>query len=152
MGAVIEIQRDERAKALPLPKYETQGSVGMDLASCETLVIPKGECVSVGTGIKIALPEGCEAQIRPRSGLALHKKVIIPNSPGTIDRDYRGEIRVILLNLGDSDFHVSFGDRIAQLVVAPVVRGFWEEVDALDCTERGCGGFGSTGTSSQEDV
>ena len=100
----------------------------------------------IPTGIKLAIPEGYEGQIRPRSGLTLDKKIIIPNSPGTIDSDYRGEIRVLLMNMGDDPFTITFGDRIAQLVFAPVARAEFEEVKSLDATKRGAGGFGSTGT------
>lgn len=150
MGIIIPVVREGGAGGLPLPRYETEGSAGMDLAAAEPAVIPAGKCLSVGTGLRIALPAGYEAQIRPRSGIALKNSVLVPNSPGTIDSDYRGEIRVILINLGTEDFRVSVGDRIAQLVVAPVTRGFWKEVDILDSTERGGGGFGSTGMSSSQ--
>ncbi len=148
MEIFIPVVREGEALRLPLPRYETEGSAGMDLVAAESVIIPAGKCLSVGTGLRISLPVGYEAQIRPRSGLALKKSILVPNSPGTIDSDYRGEIRVILINLGDEDFAVSLGDRIAQLVVAPVTRASWKEVDALDSTERGDGGFGSTGTSS----
>ena len=107
--------------------------------------IPPGSRALVPTGLRIALPEGYEAQVRPRSGLALKHGVTLPNSPGTIDADYRGEIGVILMNLGQEPFVVEPGDRIAQMVVAPVVRVAWSEAEALDATERGEGGFGSTG-------
>ena len=108
-------------------------------------MIPPGSRALVPTGLRIALPEGYEAQVRPRSGLALKHGVTLPNSPGTIDADYRGEIGVILMNLGQEPFVVEPGDRIAQMVVAPVVRVAWSEAEALDATERGEGGFGSTG-------
>jgi len=101
----------------------------------------------IPTGLRIALPVGFEAQVRPRSGLALRHGILIPNAPGTIDADYRGEIQVILMNAGEADFEIERGDRIAQLVVAPVVRPVWVEVDSLDATERGEGGFGHTGQS-----
>jgi dUTP pyrophosphatase len=110
-------------------------------------MIKKGERRLIPTGWRIALPNGFEAQVRPRSGLALRHGILIPNSPGTIDADYRGEIQVILMNAGDADFEVVRGDRIAQLVVAPVARPEWVEVEALDATERGEGGFGHTGRS-----
>lgn len=101
----------------------------------------------IPTGWRIALPAGFEAQVRPRSGLALRHGILIPNAPGTIDADYRGEIQVILMNLGTADFEIERGDRIAQLVVAPVVRPHWVEVESLDATDRGAGGFGHTGTT-----
>ena len=108
-------------------------------------MIAPGDRVSIPTGFMLAVPDGYEAQIRPRSGLALTHGIVLPNSPGTIDADYRGELRVILGNIGQQDFTVQRGDRIAQLVIAPVVRAEWEEVSSLDETARGDGGFGSTG-------
>jgi dUTP pyrophosphatase len=101
--------------------------------------------MAIPTGLRIAIPEGFEAQVRPRSGLALRHGILIPNAPGTIDSDYRGEIQVILMNAGEADFEIARGDRIAQLVIAPVVRPDWVEVDSLDETDRGDGGFGHTG-------
>ncbi|PIE53988.1 MAG: dUTP diphosphatase [Dethiosulfovibrio peptidovorans] len=145
MNIRIPVVREGEAYGLPLPGYQTVGAVGMDLYAAEDTVICPGQCISIGTGLRIAVPQGYEAQIRARSGLALKRKIIIPNGPGTIDSDYRGEIRVILMNLGDRPFAIDRGDRIAQMVLAPVVRGFWEEVDELDTTVRGLGGFGSTG-------
>ena len=143
----VEITRDAKAEGLPLPSATTAGSAGVDLraAISEPLRIRPGERCLVPTGFRIALPPGFEAQVRPRSGLALRNGILIPNAPGTIDSDYRGEIQVILMNAGDADFEVQRGDRIAQLVVAPVVRAEWVEVDALGETERGAGGFGHTG-------
>ncbi len=132
---------------LPLPSYMTEGSAGMDLYAAvqEPLVInPMSTCL-VPTNLKIELPAGFEAQIRPRSGLALREKVTLPNSPGTIDSDYRGELRVIMLNLGSEPFVVNRGDRIAQMVISRYARVGWEESDSLDATTRGEGGFGSTG-------
>ena len=128
-----------------MPAYATQGSAGVDLRASEPCVIPPGGRALVPTGLRIALPEGYEAQVRPRSGLALKHGVTLLNSPGTIDSDYRGEIGVILINLGQEPFSIQPGDRIAQMVFAPVTRGVWDEVDVLDETERGAGGFGSTG-------
>lgn len=146
MGEVrISIQRSRRAREFPLPAYATQGSAGVDLRASEPCVIPPGGRALVPTGLRIALPEGYEAQVRPRSGLALKHGVTLLNSPGTIDSDYRGEIGVILINLGQEPFSIQPGDRIAQMVFAPVTRGVWDEVETLDETERGAGGFGSTG-------
>jgi dUTP pyrophosphatase len=146
----VAIFRTEKAKELPLPlpAYATPGASGVDLRSAERLVLQPGERGLVPTGIHIALPLGYEAQVRPRSGLALKHGIVLPNSPGTVDADYRGEIKVILLNLGDTPFAIEPGDRIAQMVIAPVSRVDWAEVEALDElseTERGEGGFGSTG-------
>ncbi len=132
-----------------LPEYATAGSAGMDLQACEEVVLQPGEVRAVGTGLRIALPEGYEAQVRPRSGLALKHGISIPNAPGTIDADYRGEVRVILINLGSEPFPIRRGDRIAQLVVAPVVRVEWECVGDLPETARGVGGFGSTGVRDE---
>ena len=135
---------------LPLPSYATPSAAGLDLmaALAADLVLAPGERAMVGTGIAIALPAEFEAQVRPRSGLALKVGVTVLNSPGTIDADYRGEIGVILINLGASPYTVRRGDRIAQLVVAPVARAAWQVTDRLPPSERASGGFGSTGTSS----
>ncbi|MCL4539586.1 MAG: dUTP diphosphatase [Bacteroidetes bacterium] len=132
---------------LPLPTYMTEGSAGMDVYAAvnETLVIKPMSTALVPTNLKIELPTGYEAQIRPRSGLAVRNKIILPNSPGTIDSDYRGEIKVIMLNLGAEPFEVNRGDRIAQMVISPYDRASWEESDSLGTTPRGEGGFGSTG-------
>jgi deoxyuridine 5'-triphosphate nucleotidohydrolase len=143
--------RGEADADLPLPHPATAGSAGMDLRAAVTaeLRIAPGERVAVPTGLAIALPPGYEAQVRSRSGLALRHGITLPNAPGTIDSDYRGEIHVILANTGDADFAVSRGDRIAQLVVSPVVGVKWEEVadaQALGETGRGEGGFGHSGT------
>lgn len=140
----VKILRDDLD--IPLPSYATSQSAGMDLRAWEEMTLPPGEIRSVGTGLHIELPEGYEAQIRPRSGLALKKGISVPNAPGTVDADYRGEIRVILINLGKEPFVIRRGDRIAQMVIAPVVRAELQPVDALGETERGEGGFGSTGT------
>jgi len=141
----IAVKRLDHASDLPLPSYETAGSAGMDVRAAEELVIAPGQRGLVGTGVAFAIPHGYEIQVRPRSGLALKKGISIPNSPGTIDSDYRGELKVILINHGDEDFIIERGDRIAQIVVAPVQRGILVEVANLDETQRGSGGFGSTG-------
>lgn len=135
-------------EGLALPAYATPGSAGLDLAAAVAvpLELPPGGRVAVPTGIALALPEGFEAQIRPRSGLALKHGVTVLNSPGTIDSDYRGEVRVILANLGGETVTIARGERIAQLVVAPVHRIAWQCVAGLPATGRGAGGFGSTGT------
>jgi dUTP pyrophosphatase len=134
---------------MPLPGYETPGAAGMDLraavADDEPLTLAPGARAMVPTGLCIALPAGFEAQVRPRSGLAAKAGITCLNTPGTIDSDYRGEIKVILINLGAQDFVIRRGDRIAQMVIAPVVQASWREVDSLDETARGAGGFGSTG-------
>jgi dUTP pyrophosphatase len=145
----VGIMRLEHGRDLPLPAYETSGAAGMDLraavAEDEPLVLRPGARVAVPTGLAIALPPGHEAQVRPRSGLALRNGVAPLNSPGTVDADYRGEMKVILINLGEEDFVIRRGDRIAQLVIAPVSQATWRELDSLDETTRGVGGFGSTG-------
>jgi dUTP pyrophosphatase len=139
----VKILRD--SPDIPLPEYATPQSAGMDLRANEGLVLNPGETAGVGTGLRIELPEGFEAQIRPRSGLALKHAISVPNAPGTIDADYRGEIRVILINLGKEPFVINKGDRIAQMVVAPVTRAVWQPAEALAESERGEGGFGHTG-------
>lgn len=141
----ITVKILRKASTVEIPKYATPNSAGVDLCSMMYGIIKPGEQMLVPTGIKLAIPEGYEAQIRPRSGLALSHRIIIPNSPGTIDSDYRGEIMVLLLNMGDEPFTITFGDRIAQMVFVPVVRAKFEDVKALDETKRGSGGFGSTG-------
>ncbi len=141
----IAVKRLDSAGDLPLPSYETGGSAGMDIRAAEDLTIPAGQRALIGTGLAFAIPEGFEIQVRPRSGLALKKGVTVLNAPGTIDSDYRGELKAILINHGEDDFVVQRGDRIAQIVVAPVQRGNLVEVDNLDDTARGSGGFGSTG-------
>ncbi len=132
---------------LPLPSYMTEGSAGMDLYAAvrDTLVLEPMRPSLVPTNLKIELPPGFEAQIRPRSGLAFRDKITLPNSPGTIDSDYRGEIKVIMLNLGTEPFAVNRGDRIAQMVISRYSRVTWQESDSLADTSRGEGGFGSTG-------
>jgi len=145
---VIQVMRLPHAEGLPLPGYATDGAAGMDLlaAVAAPVVIPPGGRALIPTGLRIALPAGYELQVRPRSGLALKNGITLPNSPGTIDEDYRGELGVIVLNAGSEPFTVERGARIAQAVLAPVVRGAWREVAELPDTARGEGGFGSTGT------
>ncbi|MCL1940658.1 MAG: dUTP diphosphatase [Synergistaceae bacterium] len=140
-----KISRDRKAKKFPLPGYETAGATGVDLRASEEVLLLPGERAVVPTGIKIEIPEGYEAQVRPRSGIALKNGVTLLNSPGTIDSDYRGEIKVIMINHGSDPFTVSAGDRIAQLVFAPVIRVSWIEDSRLSSTKRGEGGFGSSG-------
>jgi dUTP pyrophosphatase len=130
---------------LPLPHYATAGSAGLDLSAAESARLEPGARASIGTGLALELPEGFEGQIRPRSGLAARHGVTVLNAPGTIDADYRGELRVLLVNLGDAPFEVAVGDRIAQLVIAPVVMAELELATSLGATERGDGGFGHTG-------
>jgi dUTP pyrophosphatase len=149
MRPVVPILRLPHAAGLPLPAYETAQAAGMDLRAAvpehEPLVLRPGARAAVPTGLAFALPADFEAQVRPRSGLALKAGVTCLNTPGTIDADYRGEVKVILVNLGEEDFTIRRGERIAQLVVAPVVQASWTEVDSLDETSRGANGFGSTG-------
>jgi dUTP pyrophosphatase len=130
---------------LPLPTYATDGAAGMDVVAAEDLTLAPGARHAVATGFAMAIPEGFEVQVRPRSGLALKHGVTCLNTPGTIDSDYRGEVKVILANLGSEPFEIKRGDRIAQLVPAPVQRAALLEVSSLDDTTRGSGGFGSTG-------
>jgi len=145
----IPILREPGCEDLPLPVYETEHAAGMDLRAAlppgDALVIPPGARALVPTGLRIALPPGFEAQVRPRSGLAFRHGISMVNTPGTIDADYRGEIKVILINLGEAPFDIRRGDRIAQLVVAPVARAQWLAVHDLPPTQRGEGGFGHTG-------
>ena len=135
------------SKEVPLPKYETSGSSGMDLAANINayIEINPGKTAIIPTGLALSIPKGFEVQIRPRSGLAANQKISVLNTPGTIDADYRGEIKVILINLGQESFKVEKGLRIAQMVVCPVIQAQLKEVDDLNETERGKGGFGSTG-------
>ncbi len=141
----VLVQRLPHAEGLPLPAYATEGAAGMDLLAAREVVIPPGGRALVPTGLCIALPEGYEMQVRPRSGLALRHGVTVLNAPGTVDSDYRGEVGVILLNTGVEPFRAARGERIAQAVFAPVARAAWEEVVVLPETRRGAGGFGSTG-------
>lgn len=149
MSVTVKIQRLPHAEGLALPSYETAHAAGMDLraavAEDAPLTLQPASWLLVPTGLAIALPEGFEAQIRPRSGLAAKHGITCLNSPGTIDADYRGEVKVILVNHGPEAFVIRRGERIAQMVVAPVVQAAWAEVESLDETARGAGGFGSTG-------
>jgi len=141
----IAIQRLPHGADLPLPAYATQGAAGMDVVAAEDIDLAPGTRHAVATGFAMAIPEGYEVQVRPRSGLALKYGITCLNTPGTIDSDYRGEVKVILANLGDAPFPVRRGERIAQLVPAPVQRAQFDEVSSLNDTTRGHGGFGSTG-------
>lgn len=141
----VLVQRLPHAEGLKLPAYATPGAAGMDLLAARAVEIAPGGRVLVPTGLAIALPEGFEMQVRPRSGLALKHGVTVLNAPGTVDCDYRGEVGVILLNTGTEAFAIARGERIAQAVFAPVTRAVWEEVVVLPETQRGAGGFGSTG-------
>ena len=147
----VRVQRLPHAQGLPLPRYETGGAAGMDLIAAlpedMPLTLAPGARALVPTGLAIALPQGFEAQVRPRSGLAAKNGVTVLNSPGTVDCDYRGEVKVILINHGAEAFLIERGTRVAQMVVAPVTRAALHEVETLDETARGQGGFGSTGTS-----
>ncbi|UCH34149.1 MAG: dUTP diphosphatase [Armatimonadota bacterium] len=145
---LIEVERLPEGEGLPLPTYQTAGSSGMDLhaAVADEQVIAPGARALIPTGIRIAVPAGWEAQVRPRSGLTLHHGITVLNTPGTIDADYRGPVGVILFNAGDEPFVVRRGDRIAQIVIAPVCRAEVREIPALDDTERSAGGFGHTGS------
>jgi dUTP pyrophosphatase len=147
-AVAIEVVRLPHAHGLPLPSYATEGAAGMDIVAAvsEPLVLAPGARALVPTGLRIAVPPGHELQVRPRSGLALKHGIVLPNSPGTIDEDYRGELQVIVLNAGADPFTVERGMRIAQAVLAPVTRAAWREVEALGESARGAGGFGSTGT------
>jgi dUTP pyrophosphatase len=141
----VQVKRLNNGAGLPLPDYASDGAAGMDICAAEGLTLRVGRRHAVATGFAFAIPLGYEVQVRPRSGLALKHGITCLNTPGTIDSDYRGEVKVILANLGDEDFGIARGDRIAQLVVAPVTHAAMIEVDALDDTARGAGGFGSTG-------
>jgi dUTP pyrophosphatase len=141
----VQVKRLPHGAGLPLPAYATAGAAGMDVVSAEDVTIAPGARHAVTTGLALAIPQGYEIQVRPRSGLALKHGITVPNTPGTIDSDYRGELKVILINHGAEPFAIARGDRVAQLVLAPVVQAAWDEVAELDATERGEGGFGSTG-------
>lgn len=146
----ITVKRLAHGKGLPLPAYATEHAAGMDLLAAieQAMVLQPGERAMVPTGLSIALPIGFEAQVRPRSGLAVKNGITVLNSPGTIDADYRGEVKVILINHGCTAFTIERGERIAQMVVAPVSSAHWEEAEQLPETRRGEGGFGSTGIST----
>jgi dUTP pyrophosphatase len=143
----IALRRLANAEGLPLPAYATAQAAGLDLCAAieEPVSLAPGQRALIKTGLAIALPDGLEAQIRPRSGLALRHGLTVLNSPGTIDADYRGEIAVALINLGQEEVRIARGDRIAQMVIAPVIRAVLDEVDVLPDSIRGSGGFGSTG-------
>ncbi|MBO9582451.1 MAG: dUTP diphosphatase [Sphingobium sp.] len=141
----IEVKRLPHGEGLPLPAYATDGAAGMDVVSAEDVTLAPMARHAVATGLAFAIPEGFEIQVRPRSGLALKHGITLPNTPGTIDSDYRGELKCIMINLGSEPFEIRRGDRIAQLVVAPVQIGLMVDVAELGETARGAGGFGSTG-------
>jgi dUTP pyrophosphatase len=151
MTPTIPISRLPHGEGIPLPAYETALAAGMDLRAAvpdhEPLILKPMARAMVPTGLAFAVPAGFEAQVRPRSGLAAKAGITCLNTPGTIDADYRGEVKVILINLGEEDFVIRRGDRIAQLVIAPVASASWMEVESLDATARGAGGFGSTGAA-----
>ena len=141
----VPVKRLPHGEGLELPAYATGGAAGMDVLAAEDVTLAPGARHAVATGLAVAIPPGYEIQVRPRSGLALKHGISVPNSPGTIDSDYRGELKVILINHGAEAFEVRRGDRIAQLVLAPVTLASWLPVEELDETARGEGGFGSTG-------
>jgi dUTP pyrophosphatase len=141
----IELKRLPHGEGLPLPAYASEHAAGLDVVAAEDVSLAPGARHAVATGFAIAIPDGYEVQVRPRSGLALKHGITCLNTPGTIDSDYRGEVKVILANLGQETFEVRRGERIAQLVPAPVLRARFDEVERLDETRRGAGGFGSTG-------
>jgi len=141
----IRLKRLPHGDGLPLPAYATEHAAGLDVVAAESLTLAPGARHAVATGFAIAIPEGYEVQVRPRSGLALKHGITCLNTPGTIDADYRGEVKVILANLGADPFEIVRGERIAQIVPAPVLRARFDVVDSLDETGRGSGGFGSTG-------
>ncbi len=141
----IRIKRETGGEDLELPSYQTPGAAGMDVRAAEERTIGPGETALIATGFSIAVPPGFEAQLRPRSGLAIKHGLTLLNSPGTIDSDFRGEVKIILTNLGFSPFYVNRGDRIAQMIIAKVERAALEEVEELDDTQRGDGGFGHSG-------
>jgi dUTP pyrophosphatase len=141
----IKLSRLAHGEGLPLPRYASEDAVGLDVTAAEELTLQPGERHAVATGFAIEIPRGYEVQVRPRSGLAAKNGITCLNTPGTIDSDYRGEVKVILINLGHEPFEVRRGERIAQLVPCPVLRANFVEADELGQTERGIGGFGSTG-------
>jgi dUTP pyrophosphatase len=145
---MTEILIKKLSKEVALPKYETDGSSGLDLAACieKNIEIKPGKVEIIPTGLAVSVPKNFEIQIRPRSGLAAKNQISVLNAPGTIDADYRGELKVILINLGDKNFIVEKGLRIAQMVLCPIIKAKLKEVEKLDDTKRGSGGFGSTGT------
>lgn len=153
-GPILQIKRLPHGEGLELPAYETAEAAGMDLRAAlgadETVTLKPGQRGLIPTGLSMAMPIGFEAQIRPRSGLAAKHGITVLNTPGTIDSDYRGEVKIILINLGQEDFTVERNMRIAQMIIAPVVQASLIEVETLDETARGLGGFGSTGTDASD--
>lgn len=149
MTVTLELKRLDHGRDLPLPAYQSDLAAGLDLQAAvdQPLTLAPGERALVPTGLSMALPAGYEAQVRPRSGLAAKHGITVLNTPGTIDADYRGEVKVILINLGSEPFEINRGERIAQMIVAPVLQAQIVEVETLSETERGSGGFGSTGRS-----
>ena len=145
MSIRIQISRLPHGEGLPLPSYATPGAAGLDVVAAEDLDLQPGQRHAVATGFRVAIPEGYEIQVRPRSGLAFKHGISVPNTPGTIDSDYRGELKVLLINHGDETFPIRRGERIAQLVPAAVMIADFDEVEELCETSRGAGGFGSTG-------
>lgn len=149
-AVTLQVQRLPHSEGLALPAYQSQGSAGMDLAAAipdgQMITLPPGSHALVPTGLAVAIPPGFEMQIRPRSGLANKHGITVLNTPGTIDSDYRGEIQIMLINLGREPFEINRGERIAQVIIAPIVQAVITEVSTLDITDRGTGGFGSTGT------
>ncbi|HVF82938.1 MAG TPA: dUTP diphosphatase [Sphingomicrobium sp.] len=141
----IQISRLPHGQGLPLPAYATPGAAGLDVVAAEELDLQPGQRHAIATGFKVAIPEGYEIQVRPRSGLAFKHGISVPNTPGTIDSDYRGELKILLINHGDQPFSIRRGERIAQLVPAVVTPAAFDEVAELEDTHRGAGGFGSTG-------
>lgn len=141
----VQVKRLPHGEGLDLPAYATAGAAGMDVLSAEDVTLSPGMRHAVATGLSMAIPEGYEIQVRPRSGLAFKYGITVPNTPGTVDSDYRGELKVLLINHGTEDFVITRGERVAQLVLAPVTQALWQEVETLDDTARGSGGFGSTG-------
>ena len=144
-AVMVPIRRLPHGEGLARPAYATPGAAGMDVLAAEDVTLAPGGRHAVATGFAVAIPPGYEIQVRPRSGLALKHGISVPNTPGTIDSDYRGELKVIVINHGSEAFAIARGDRIAQLVLAPVTQAAWDEVAELDDTARGAGGFGSTG-------
>ena len=141
----VQIKRLPHGEGLDFPVYATLGAAGMDVVAAESVTLRPGQRHAVATGFALAIPDGFEVQVRPRSGLALKHGITLPNTPGTIDSDYRGELKVILINHSSESFPIQRGDRVAQLVLAPVTLAAWDEVAELPDTARGMGGFGSTG-------
>jgi len=143
----IAVRRLPHAEGIPLPEYATDGAAGADVRCAEPgpVVVAPGERVAIATGLVVSIPNGFEAQVRPRSGLALHSGLTVVNAPGTIDSDYRGEVKVLLVNLGSEPVTINRGDRVAQLVIAPVTRAVFFEAEEVAGSDRGTGGFGSTG-------